>query len=427
MFPSDEILIAGAGIGGLATALSLHDAGFAVRVYESVSEIKPLGVGINLLPHAVRELEEMGLRERLERAGVACRELSYYTKRGERIWGEPRGISAGYRWPQISVHRGALQLELLKAAKERIGADRLHLGHRLVSFEAQPGRGVRAQFVDRESRSGYTTIEGRLLIACDGIHSVARSILYPDEGPPRWSGAVMWRGVAEFQRFLDGYTMIMAGHNRTKFVCYPISHEASRPGAQQINFVAERRFDDTKLDDREDWNCLGRLEDFLPAFESFRFDWLDVPALIRAAPAVWVYPMVDRDPLPRWTHGPVTLLGDAAHPMYPIGSNGASQAILDARVLTGCLRYYRDDLECGLERYDALRRPATAKIVLANRHEGPEAVMQLVEDRAPDGFAKLEDVVALAELQATADKYKHLAGFAVAELNERASLSEPMP
>jgi 5-methylphenazine-1-carboxylate 1-monooxygenase len=426
MVPSDEILIVGAGIGGLATALSLHDAGFAVRVFESVPEIKPLGVGINLLPHAVRELEEMGLRERLERAGVACRELSYFTKRGERIWGEPRGISAGYRWPQISVHRGALQWELLNATKQRIGADRLHLGHRLVSFDAQPGRGVRAQFVDRTSRRGNETIEGRLLIACDGIHSVARSILYPDEQPPRWNGAVMWRGVAEFKRFLDGYTMIMAGHSRTKFVCYPISHEATRSGAQQINFVAERLFDGINLE-REDWNCPGRLEDFLPAFESFQFDWLDVPALIRAAPSVWVYPMVDRDPLPRWTHGPVTLLGDAAHPMYPIGSNGASQAILDARVLTSCLRYYRDDLERGLERYDALRRPATSEIVLANRQGGPETVMQLVEDRAPDGFSSLQDVVAPDELQAIADKYKHLAGFAVAELNERAPLSAPMP
>jgi 5-methylphenazine-1-carboxylate 1-monooxygenase len=179
------------------------------------------------------------------------------------------------------------------------------------------------------------------------------------------------------------------------------------------------------LEEREDWNRSGNLEDFLPAFESFRFDWLDVPALIRAAPKVWVYPMVDRDPLPRWTHGPVTLLGDAAHPMYPIGSNGASQAILDARALTGCLTHYRDDLESGLERYDELRRTATTKIVLSNREQGPEAAMQLVEDRAPNGFATLEDVITGAELQTIADRYKQLAGFAVAELNSRASLAAP--
>jgi 2-polyprenyl-6-methoxyphenol hydroxylase-like FAD-dependent oxidoreductase len=427
MPPSNEIIIAGAGIGGLAAALSLHDAGFAVQVFEAVSEIKPLGVGINLLPHAVREIEELGLRAPIGHGGVACRELAFFTKRGERIWSEPRGIAAGYRWRQISIHRGALQLLLLEAAKQRLGIGSLRFGCQLAGFEAQPASGVRARFLDRVTGRQSITAEGRLLIACDGIHSAARRILYPDEGPPRWNGAVMWRGVAEFDRVLDGYTMIMAGHPRAKFVCYPISHVASRPGAQQINFVAELRCDATSLEERQDWNRPGRLEDFLPAFERFRFEWLDVPALIRAAPVVWVYPMVDRDPLPRWTHGPVTLLGDAAHPMYPIGSNGASQAILDARVLTGCLRHYHGDLERGLERYDQLRRPATAGIVLSNRQQGPEAAMQLVEDRAPDGFARLDDVVTLSELEAIADKYKRLAGFAVSELNARSSLADPTP
>lgn len=421
---SYEILIAGAGPGGLTAALSLHEAGFKVRVFEAVPELRPLGVGLNLLPHAVRELDELGLRAPLENAGVACTELAYFTKRGDRIWGEPRGLAAGYRWPQISIHRAALQFTLLNAVKVRLGADRLHLGRQLTGFDATPGRGVRARFLDRATGQEKTA-EGRLLVAADGIHSAARKVFYPTEGPPRWNGAVMWRGVAECDPVLDGHTMIMSGHTRVKFVCYPISHQASRPGAQQLNFIAELRYDTTELSEREDWSRMGKLEDFLPQFENFRFPWLDAPAMIRSAPAVWVYPMVDRDPVPRWTHGPVTLLGDAAHAMYPIGSNGASQGILDARVLTGCLRHHRSDPEAGFARYDEIRRPATSQIILSNRQQGPEACMQLVEDRAPNGFTKLDDVVSRAELDAIADKYKRLAGFAIQELNTRPSLAEP--
>jgi 5-methylphenazine-1-carboxylate 1-monooxygenase len=236
---------------------------------------------------------------------------------------------------------------------------------------------------------------------------------------------VMWRGLVEAAPILDGHTMVMAGHTRQKFVCYPIGERARDTERQSINFVAELRYDTTELTDRVDWNRPGELSDVLPAFESWRFDWLDVPGILRAAKQIWVYPMVDRDPLPRWSHGPVSLLGDAAHPMYPIGSNGASQAILDARVLAGCLRHYTTDLARGLQRYEEIRRPPTAAIVLANREQGPEAAMQLVEDRAPEGFARLEDVVSTEELSAIADKYKKLAGFAVAELNSRPSLSQP--
>ena len=426
-----EIAIVGAGIGGLAAALSLHDAGFPVRVFESVPELKPLGVGINLLPHAVRELDELGLRAPLEAAGICCGELAYYTKRGQRIWAEPRGLRAGYRWPQISIHRGVLQMLLLDAARARLGADRIQLGAHLERFEAEPGKGVRAIFANRPpagraptGQDGGAThsVDARLLVAADGIHSTARREFYPGEGVPCWNGAVMWRGTADAAPFLDGRTMIMSGHTSQKFVCYPIAAAGAR---QTLNFVAELRFEAGALAEREDWNKPGRLEDFLPRFESWRFDWLDVPALIRAAETVWVYPMIDRDPLPRWSFGPVTLLGDAAHPMYPIGSNGASQAILDARVLTGCLRHYSSDPERGLARYDEIRRAATSEIVLANRRQGPEAAMQLVEDRAPEGFARVTDVVRESELAAIAESYKRLAGFSVADLNARESLAAP--
>jgi 2-polyprenyl-6-methoxyphenol hydroxylase-like FAD-dependent oxidoreductase len=420
----DEILIVGAGIGGLTAALSLHEVGFAVRVFESVAELRMLGVGINLLPHAVREMQELGLRPALEADAAQCRELAYYSKRGQRIWGELRGLAAGYAWPQFSLHRGTLHRVLLEAARERLGSDRIHLGHHFQRFEMRSG-GVVAFFVDRVKGTELPPATGRALIAADGIHSAIRRSFYPSEGTPRWNGAVMWRGIAEAAPVLDGRTMVMAGHTRQKFVCYPIREKTAAPDRQSINFVAELRFDTTDLEEREDWNRLGNLSDFLPAFESWRFEWLDVPSIIRAASQIWVYPMIDRDPLPRWSHGPVTLLGDAAHPMYPIGSNGASQAILDARVLAGCLRHYSTDLARGMERYEELRRPATAAIVLANRQQGPEVAMQLVEDRAPEGFARLEDVVSTEELSAIADKYKKLAGFAITELNSRPSLIQP--
>jgi 5-methylphenazine-1-carboxylate 1-monooxygenase len=415
-----EILIAGAGIGGLTTALSLHQAGYDVRVFESVDEVRPLGVGINLLPHAVRELEALGVREPLEAAGIATGTLAYHSAHGAPIWSELRGIDAGYQWPQISLHRGTLQMALLAEATERIGADRIHLGHHIEGYDADD-EGVTARFVDRSGRP-VAEPRGRILIGADGIHSAVRSLLYPGEGGPKWNGAIMWRGVVEGDAFLDGRTMIMAGHTRQKFVAYPIAQLDG--GRQLLNFVAELRFDRTDLAEREDWNRPGSLADVLPAFETWDFGWLDCPDLLRRTPGVWEYPMVDRDPLPQWSFGPVTLLGDAAHPMYPIGSNGASQAILDARALTGCLRSHPDDPEKALIAYDEARRPATAQIVLANRGQGPEEAMQLVHDRAPDGFDDLSDVISDEELTEIAERYKRIAGFAIAELNTRPSLAD---
>ncbi|MPZ12307.1 MAG: flavin-dependent oxidoreductase [Kiloniellaceae bacterium] len=410
------VLVAGAGIGGLTLALSLHQAGVPVRVFETAAEIRPLGVGINLLPHAVRELDELGLLAELDGLGLRTAELAYYSKRGQLIWSEPRGEAAGYRWPQFSVHRGKLQMMLLAAAQQRIGAENILTGWHLEDWRTEKD-GIVAAFADKKSGQPRGEATGSLLIGADGIHSSLRRRLYPDEGPPIWNGAILWRGIARATPYLTGRSMIMAGHEFQKFVCYPIS-PAGDDGKATINFIAERKFAADHAWRREDWNRPGDPADFLPQFADWRFDWLDVPALIAAAEAVYEYPMVDRDPLPRWTQGRASLLGDAAHAMYPIGSNGASQAILDARVLT------REILAQGatpaaLAAYEAERRPATAKIVLANRQNGPEQVMQRVEQLAPDGFARIEDILQPEELEETARSYKQLAGFDKDGLNSR--------
>lgn len=411
------VLIIGGGIAGLTTALSLHQIGLPCRVLESVPTIEPLGVGINVLPHAVRELTELGLHDALAEAAVATAELAYYSRHGQRIWSEARGREAGYDWPQFSIHRGTLQTILLSAVRQRLGADAILTGHHLVDWE-ETASGVRVRCVDRRSRAALTPVDGTLLIAADGIHSAVRARLYPEEGPPIWNGAILWRGVSRARPFLTGRSMIMAGHEFQKFVAYPISGPSADEGDATINWIAERKFAPDHAWRREDWNRPGRLDDFYPWFADWRFDWLDVPAMIQSATACFEYPMVDRDPLRRWTFGRVTLLGDAAHAMYPIGSNGASQAILDARVLAReMLRH--GPTTAAFDAYEAERRPATERIVLANRGNGPEQVMQLVEQRAPDGFKRIEDVLSPEELEGTAASYKRLAGFDRESLNSR--------
>jgi 2-polyprenyl-6-methoxyphenol hydroxylase-like FAD-dependent oxidoreductase len=239
---------------------------------------------------------------------------------------------------------------------------------------------------------------------------------------PKWNGSLLWRGLADGAPVFDGRTMVWAGHPRQKLVLYPVLDLPE--GRQQLNFIAELRTESTELAEREDWNKAGDLGDFLPEFENWVFPWLDVPALIVSAPGTFLFPMVDRDPVERWSFGRTTLLGDAAHPMYPIGSNGASQAILDARTLTGCLLCHGDDVERALQRYDEVRRPATSAIVLANRGLGPELPMQLVEERAPDGFGQLSEVITPAEILEVTDGYRKMAGFSLQQLHDRPSLAE---
>jgi 5-methylphenazine-1-carboxylate 1-monooxygenase len=418
-----KVAIVGGGVGGMALALSLLDAGIGdVNIYESAPAIRELGVGINVLPHAVRELTELGLLDDLLAAGVPAAEYVLYSKHGQRIWSEPRGLAAGYHWPQISIHRGELLGVLHWAVLHRLGPNRIHAGHHLVHVDHGAGATVRAAFAARDTGAPRGSAEADLLVGCDGVHSAIRRALYSDEGAPRWNGVTMWRGVTTGAPFLSGQTVLAAGHAGRALVVYPIAHCHERQGRALLNWLANVKTDDGRRMPPQDWTYTAHREEVLETFAAFRFDFLDVPALIRSAEVIYQYPMVDRDPLPTWDFGRVTLLGDAAHPMYPMGANGASQAIIDARVLARELAL-QPSVRAAVAAYDAQRRPATAAVVHANRRHGPMQPLDLVEERAPGGFTKLEDVISARELAEIAAAYKRTAGFDVETLNQRPSLS----
>lgn len=402
-----KVTIAGAGIGGLSLALMLHERGIEVELFEAVSEIRPLGVGINLLPHASQQLCRLGLEKNLTALAIETSALAYFNKHGQEIWREARGRAAGYEFPQFSIHRGELQMLLLAKVKERIGEERVHAGHAFASFE-QGADQVVASFT---RRADGATVQSRcdVLVGADGIHSSVRRFLYPQGDQPRFSGRMLWRAVTEAPPYMDGRSMFMAGHQDQKFVCYPISEPLRREGRSLINWIAELRVPDGELPST-DWNRKVDKSVFEAPFQNWRWDWIDIPAIIHGAKEIYEFPLVDRDPLPRWTFGRVTLLGDAAHPMYPIGSNGSAQAILDARYLCDCLA---DDADTpyALREYEAERLPKTTGIVLRNRMNGPEQVMQMAESRAPHGFKQIDEVIPRATLEAISLRYKRLAGF----------------
>ncbi|MGY8526116.1 flavin-dependent oxidoreductase [Paracidovorax citrulli] len=415
-----KIAIIGGGIGGLTLALLCHRAGIEAEVWEASDALRPLGVGINLLPHAVRELAELGLRDEIAAMGIETASLSYYNKFGQRIWHEPRGLAAGYPVPQFSVHRGELQMLLYRVACERLGAERIHIGHAFESLTATGSSAAEpVQFTLRRRADGAAVqAQADVLIGADGIHSAVRRHFYPTGDAPRFSQRMLWRAVTEAPPFLDGRSMFMAGHQDQKFVAYPISEPLRRQGRSLVNWIAELRVpaDADEAPPRSDWNRAVDKSVFADAFAGWRWDWIDIPALIDGAQAIYEFPMVDKDPLPRWTFGRVTLLGDAAHPMYPIGSNGSAQAIVDARHLIDCLAGTggtsgNSDIGYALREYEAERLPRTAGIVLRNRLNGPEQVMQLAEQRAPQGFSDIGQVIPQAELEAIALRYKQLAGF----------------
>jgi 5-methylphenazine-1-carboxylate 1-monooxygenase len=403
------ILIAGAGIAGLTLGLTLHQLKLPFRIYEAVPELKPLGLGVNLQPNAVRELFDLGLEGELDKIGVRTRQYGFYTRTGLPIWEEPRGLAAGYKWPQFSIHRGRLQQMLQRVLIERSGSEVLVNSSRITAF-TNTATGVSAKLENGNS------VDGKLLIASDGIHSNVRAQMFPNEGPPIWNGVILWRALSRAKPFFGGGAMALCGYSNIRFVVYPISTPDPETGLCDLNWIAEKRFDPKSRHNKEDWNRVIDRSIFAPSFKDWKFDWLDVPHVIASAEQVFEYPLVDRDPVDHWTEGGVTLIGDAAHATYPVGSNGASQAIVDARVI-GAMLLKHGVHPAALHAYEAQLRPRMEKVILANRRSGPDAVMQLVEDRCQGDFSQMTKLVPQEELAEHAAHYKRLAGFSIPDLN----------
>jgi 5-methylphenazine-1-carboxylate 1-monooxygenase len=408
-----ELIIIGGGIGGLTLALAVHAAKAAsrIRVFEAAPEILPLGVGINLGPHAVKELSDLGLEGAL--AAVACQpqDYAFFTRHGQLVYREPWGRAAGHQWPHFSIHRGDLHQALLAAVRERLGSENFITGQRCVGVE-QSDTGVTARFVAADG-TALAPQHGHVLVACDGIHSAVRAQFYPDEGPFAYRGINMWRGVTRHRPYLTGRSIARIGARHSTLIIYPIRNNVDAAGNQLVNWVAEIERD---VAVPVDWNKPGRLDDFLPVYQDWVFDWLDVPAMMRGADAIFSYPMVDRDPLERWTFGRITLLGDAAHPMYPQGGNGGAQAIIDAATLARLLVGEADPV-VALKGYEAARLPPTSRIVLQNRSAPPNVIVDTVEQRTGGRrFDKLEDVIGQDELRAIFERYQKVAGYHVQQV-----------
>tara|TARA_Y100000746_G_scaffold225377_1_gene228991 strand:- start:970 stop:2223 length:1254 start_codon:yes stop_codon:yes gene_type:complete len=407
------VIVAGGGIAGMTMALTCHQLELPVIVHESVKTIEPLGVGINLQPNAVRELFELGLETDLAEIGIQAKEWALVGKNGNDVWSEPRGLDAGYRWPQYSVHRGHLQMMLYQQVLKRLGPKAVISDSRLKGYNNDNDH-VLAHFVDSDGKE--QKVEGSILVGADGLHSSVRAQMHPNDGPPKWGGAVMWRGTTQAKPIRTGASFVLLGKLEQRFVCYPISQPDPITGKAIINWIAELTYDTSKEWGHSDWNTQVPVEKFINHFSDWSYEWLDVPQLIREASAVYEYPMVDRDPLTTWVDGRCVLVGDAAHVMYPVGSNGASQAIVDTRVLGSAFVKHGLD-QTALLHYESLNLKEMNELVIRNRGAGPIGILGIVEERCGGVFDKIEDVIPRSEIEQYMSNYKAAAGFAIETLN----------
>jgi len=416
------VIVAGGGIGGLSVALTLEQIGVPCLVLESVTELRPLGVGINLQPNAVRELFDLGIgAEKLDAIGLPAREWALVGLNGNDVYSEPRGLLAGYNWPQYAVHRGGLQMLLYDTAIERLGRDAIRTGMRVTGYRNHSdGVAVLVQ----ESDGAAIEIPGAALIGADGLHSAVRARMYPEQPPIQWGGAIMWRGTTPGTPIRTGASFVGLGTHRHRVVFYPISAPDSRTGLATINWIAEITVDNSAGWADGDWNRKVDIDAFIHHFDGWNYDWLDVPAMLRGADIVYEYPMIDRDPVPSWVDGNVELLGDAAHVMYPTGSNGASQAIVDARVLGAAMIEHGVNAKA-LQAYDAGLCEEISALVLRNRGAGPFGLLNLLDERCGGIFDDIDDVIPAAEREEFMRRYKTAAGFAIEKLNAAPPIIPP--
>jgi 2-polyprenyl-6-methoxyphenol hydroxylase-like FAD-dependent oxidoreductase len=410
------VIIAGGGIGGLAAALTLHQIGVPCMVFEAAREMRPLGVGINMQPNAVRELYDLGFTEAdLDRIGLPAREWSLVGLNGNDIYSEPRGLLAGYHWPQYAVHRGAFHVLLYDKVVERLGRQAVRLGCRVTGYRKNADGSVSTRV---EQADGPTAdVKGSLLIGADGIHSAVRAQMHPAQPPIHWGGAIMWRGTTSAKPIRTGASFVGLGTHRQRVVFYPISQPDPKTGLSMINWIAEVTMDNSEGWKQSGWFRQVPASDFAHHFDGWVWDWLDVPALIRQADSAFENPMIDRDPVPTWVDGPVVLMGDAAHPMYPTGSNGGSQAIVDARVLGACMVDH-GVAPAALAAFDAKLCGPISQVVLRNRGAGPFGLLNMVDERCGGTFDNIDDVIPPKERAEFMAGYKAAAGFAIENLNK---------